>query len=233
LTFPQVIFAIQFFQQILTVFRNQVDHLKLECVGSRGGNTLADDAFGPLDIASALFRQTPGVGDGIVDHLAHHDFVLAGTRADADRMSSTEIGPRCHGGKIGGQGDQRSGRCRPRPGWTDIDDDRDFRGKDRLDDRTHGRIEAPGGIEFKHERPGGQKVRRGQFGSDEVGLHRADHIGNPYQANHLNRVFGPRRPRMRQQQRNQQQYAKLLDSHINRLSKIDELSNGHDSEPLR
>jgi hypothetical protein len=62
-------------------------------------------------------------------------------------MGRTDVRPRRHRGDVGGNRNDDSGRCRPRPGRSDIDDDGDRRVQYSFGNVPHGQIQAARRIE--------------------------------------------------------------------------------------
>ncbi len=203
-----VVAAVEGFQEGLLVRGDKVDDLELQGLGGRGGDALADDAFGPFDVAAPLLGDAAGVGGGIVQNLFHHRaaFLLAApAEADSHRMGGADIGTGRHGGEIGRQGDEGPGGGRPGAGRIDVGDDRYLRAQNRLDDGPHGGVQSPGGIEFDEDGPVVPGVGLFYARGDEIGDHRVDDPGNPKGGNDV-RACGTLPPAGRSRAKKERQH---------------------------
>ena len=97
--------------QCLHICGNEINHIEPHGFFRRYGNALDHCQFRPMRVAFSKLRQGTDIGGGIVDNLVFHGFrlfALASPTHHIYRMGGTNIGTRCHGGNMGGYGDERS-----------------------------------------------------------------------------------------------------------------------------
>ncbi len=117
----------------------------------RQGQVVPHHKFRQLGISAALLSNAAGISHSILGDLTEHHLALFATDTNRYRMSGPDIGSRGHGSEIGRQGNQCAGRGRAGAAWVDIDDHRDIRAEQSLDNGAHGTVEAAGGIEFQQK----------------------------------------------------------------------------------
>jgi hypothetical protein len=131
--------AVQLVQELGKVGGHEIDQGRRrgQCFLFGERAALCDGLRSQRCVAMPVGGERARIGGDILGRFLRHRLVdlLA---AALDRMCGPDVGPRRHGGDIGGDGDQESGGRGASARWTDEHDDR-----------------RPGGDHVRHDRPGG------------------------------------------------------------------------------
>ena len=144
-------FALHLLQQVLLAGRHVVNQLLGERFLVGKGLRLAHRALGHFDIASALGDHGAHQRGGVILHLLFHDVVHLAA-AQRDRMGRTGVGPGSHGRDVRAFQDEEPGRRCPAAAGRDVNDYRNRRGQNFLDDVAGGFQQAAGRIQLDQQR---------------------------------------------------------------------------------
>ena len=158
---------------LVEIVRHEVDDSRLGGLVGGDRDALADRARRPFDVPTPPLGDRFAEGSGeVLELLAHHALdVLAGT---ADRVRRPDVRPRRHGGHVGRQRDEHTGRAGARAARGHVHDHREGSGQDVLDHRPRGRQESARRVELDDQggRPFALGARDGLVG--EIGHRRVD-----------------------------------------------------------
>ena len=145
-------FALHLFQQVLFVGRDVVDQLlrKRFLLGKR--LRLAHRALGHFDVAAALGNHGTHQRGGVILHLLFHDVVHLAA-AQGHRMGRAGIGARSHGRHVRALQNEEAGRSRPAAAGRDVNNHRNRRRQNFLDDVAGGVQQAARRIQSRSATP--------------------------------------------------------------------------------
>ncbi len=143
-------FAVDLAEEIVFAGGDVVDQVLRKGFLVGEGLGFAHGAFGELDVAAAPGNDRTHQGGGIVLDLLLHLVVGLdlGWTEEQDGMRRAGVGSGSHGCDVGGFEDEDSGGTGAAAAGRDVDDDRNLRIRDLLDDVAGGFDEASGGIDL-------------------------------------------------------------------------------------
>ena len=164
-------------QQGIHIVGHQIDHVFPQGLGFGNRHAVPYRLFNPVGIATPLLGHAAGLGHHVVHDLLGHGFIdvfAAGTH----RVSGPDIGPRRHGGDIGGHRDHDTGRCGPGAGRCHKNNDRCAGSQDFGNDLPHGFRQPAGRVELNHDAGRLFPVGSSKRIRHESGNPRSDRCGN-------------------------------------------------------